>query len=292
MGNNEIMKKKNIRNLFSDLLQVSIASLLFAVGYNMFIDPAGIILGGATGLATVINRFVPTFSVGTWILFLNLPLVLICVKVFGIRFILRTVLGTVLSSFALDTFTFFPVPTIDPLLSALLGGGIIGAALGLMYARGYNTGGADLLVFLLKRKVTRLSQGKIVLLLDAAVVLLSVVVFKNYLLIFYSAVTIYTEATVLDRVVKGFDRGQLVFIFSEKSLLVAEKIAENMGRGVTLIDTVGWYSGKNSKTLLCALRQGEVYALRKIIKETDESAFVVFTSASSIDGLGFEKIGE
>ncbi len=281
-----MMKKTS--NL-TDFLYIPAASILFAMGYNMFIEPAGIVLGGATGVATVLNRLFPFLSVGTYILLVNLPLLLVCLKVFGKRFIWKTAVGTLCSSVALDLLNFFPVTTSDPLLCSLFGGGSIGAALGLMYARGYNTGGADLLVFLLKRRHKNLSDGKIVMLLDAAVVIFSALILKTFSLIFYSVITICAETAVLDRVINGFDRGQLAFIFSENSNVIAEKISTELERGVTVIDATGWYTGKNGQALLCALRPGEVYKLRGIIGSVDPRAFVVFTSASAIDGLGFER---
>lgn len=272
-----------------DFFYIPAASILFAAGYNMFIEPAGIVLGGATGIATVLNKLFPFLSVGVYILLVNLPLILICLKVFGKRFIWKTAAGTLCSSIALDVLNFFPVTTTDPLLCGLFGGGAIGAALGLMYARGYNTGGADLLVFLLKRRHKNLSEGRIVLLLDAAVVALSAVILSNFSLIFYSVITICAETGILDRVISGFDRGRLVFIFSKNSSAIAEKIASELERGVTVIETTGWYTGQNGQALLCALRPKEVYKLREIIGAADPSAFVVFTSASAIDGLGFER---
>ena len=281
------MKKKNIE--LKELLIVALASILFAAGYNMFIEPAGIILGGVTGIAAVLNRLFPKIPVGSYILLLNFPLLLLCLRTFGFRFILRSLVGTLLSGVFLDLFSFFPVTVTDPFLCALFGGGAVGAALGLIYAQGYNTGGADLLVFLLRKKFPALSQGLLVFLLDASVVLLSSLVFGDFTGIFYSSLAILSETALLDRVSAGFDRGLLAFIFSKNSAALAGRISRELQRGVTELETKGYYSGEKSCTLLCALRWRELYRLKKIIRETDPHAFSVFADASSISGLGFRE---
>lgn len=281
------MKKKNIE--LKELLIVALASVLFAAGYNMFIDPASIILGGVTGIAAILNRIFPKIPIGIYILLLNFPLLLLCLHTFGFRFILRSLVGTLLSSVFLDLFSFFPVSVTDPFLCALFGGGAIGAALGLIYAQGYNTGGTDLLVFLLRKKIPALSQGLLVFFLDASVVLFSALILGNFTGIFYSSLTILSEAALLDRISAGFDRGLLAFIFSKNSAALAERISRELRRGVTKLETQGHYSGEKSCTLLCALRRRELYHLKRIIRETDPHAFSVFAEASSISGLGFQE---
>ena len=111
------MKKKNIE--LKELLIVALASILFAAGYNMFIEPAGIILGGVTGIAAVLNRLFPKIPVGSYILLLNFPLLLLCLRTFGFRFILRSLVGTLLSGVFLDLFSFFPVTVTDPFLCGI-----------------------------------------------------------------------------------------------------------------------------------------------------------------------------
>ena len=272
-----------------EFLWVLLASCLFSAGYNIFIYPSGVILGGATGLATVLHRLLPVLPVGVWILLLNLPLWLLCLKVLGRRFILRTVIGTLTASLLLDVFSFLPLRVDDPMQGALLGGGTIGLALGIMYAHGYNTGGADLAVFLLKKKYENLSPGLIVLILDAAIVLSSALVLGDLPVLGCSAIAIFTETTVLNSVLSGFDRGQLVFIFSNKHEQIAADVSKILHRGMTEVDATGWFTGRRGKALLCAVRKREVYRLKRIINDCDPNAFSVFTDAFSISGNGFER---
>ena len=120
-------------------------------------------------------------------------------------------------------------------------------------------------------------------------VLLSSLVFGDFTGIFYSSLAILSETALLDRVSAGFDRGLLAFIFSKNSAALAGRISRELQRGVTELETKGYYSGEKSCTLLCALRRRELYRLKKIIRETDPHAFSVFADASSISGLGFRE---
>ena len=120
-------------------------------------------------------------------------------------------------------------------------------------------------------------------------VLLSSLVFGDFTGIFYSSLAILSETALLDRVSAGFDRGLLAFIFSKNSAALAGRISRELQRGVTELETKGYYSGEKNCTLLCALRRRELYRLKKIIRETDPHAFSVFADASSISGLGFRE---
>lgn len=286
MGNNNPMMKKTFK--IRDLPVILLSSLLFSLGYNLFLNPFNIVPGGATGIAMAANRLFPGISVGSYILLLNLPLILIALKMFGLPFILRSAVGTVFSSIFLDAFSFLPSAVDDPLLAALFGGGAIGISLGLLYRIGYNTGGTDLLVFILKSKFPTLSTGAVLMLTDTAILLSTVLILNNFAVVFISVITIITESRLIDRISAGPKGGQLVFVFTNNYQKMAACISETLSRGVTLVNSTGWYTGKDGRVLLCAVRTREVYRLKAVIKQTDPEAFAVFADAGGISGNGFD----
>ena len=298
-------KRKKVYTVGKEVFYMTLGAVIFAAGFNIFIEPAGIILGGVTGIATIINYFtkdiLPFLTIGLLIILLNIPLFLFSFKVLGKKFIIRAGIGTLVSSIAIDLFGlltkylrenqgWFNYSPDNALLYALLGGGCVGGGLALMYAHGYTTGGTDLLMFVLKHWFKKFSAGKITMVLDGIVILSSLLVYRSGMVIIYSLITAFVETRVMDYVMSGFDRGRLAFIFSDKGAEIADKICTVLDRGVTAFDATGWYTGNEKKALICAIRPGEVYQLKEIVTMVDPAAFVVFADASDIQGSGFEKI--
>ena len=293
-------KRKKIYTVGTEVLYIVLGAVIFAAGFNFFIEPAGIILGGVTGIATIINHFtkdfLPFLTIGVLIILLNIPLFLLSFKVLGKKFIIRAAVGTLVSSIAIDLFALllknvqlFSYTDDKQLLYALLGGGCVGGGLALMYVHGYTTGGTDLLMFVLKHWFKKLSAGKITMCLDGLVIISSALVMWDPKILIYSLITAFVETRVMDYVMSGFDRGRLAFIFSDKGAEIADRICTDLDRGVTTFEATGWYTGNEKKALICAIRPGEVYLLKEVVTKVDPAAFVVFADASDIQGSGFEK---
>ncbi|MBQ7935594.1 MAG: YitT family protein [Clostridia bacterium] len=265
-------------------LIILLGAALYGVGVTVFINPHRVLLGGATGLATVFELWTG-IPVGIGMALVNLPLLICSFFLLSKRFSLMAVGGTLVLSLALEFSALLPAFTGDRLLSTLCGAALSGAGVALLCGEGMVTGGSDLLALLLQRKFPAFSFGNLVLAIDVAVILLGGFVYRELETVLYSVLLAAVFTVVLNTYLKGRTAGRVAWIVSKKSL--AETIMEKMEHGVTILPGTGGFTGEGKQILLCALRPGEEKALRRIVYEADSSAFMVVTEATEILGFGF-----
>ncbi len=271
-----------------DLLAYAAGGALYAAAVRVFLAPNDILLGGFTGISTVLHHLFGT-PIGTVVFLLNVPLLVLAYRKFGAAFLLRTGLATLLSSAFMDLFALFlPVYTGDRLLGALFGGILGGAGLGLVFLRGATTGGADILSKLLRLKFPQMSMGRLILLLDLAVVLLSFAVYRSFEAVLYSLVAIYVSAQAVDLAQTGLSHDKLLFIVTEKGETAVREIVETLDRGVSVLDVRGGYTGEKRQMLFCAVRASDAARLAKAVRALDDSAFIVISEISDVLGEGFK----
>lgn len=284
-------KKNTAQKAAIDLLYFSAGGALYALSVNMFTAPNGILLGGFTGIGTILN-YLFSAPIGTAVFLLNAPLFLIAFYKFGFRFILKTVLATFLMSVLIDLLAVFvPVYTGDKFLSALFGGILGGAGLGLVFLRGATTGGTDILSKLLRLRFPSFSMGRMVLLLDLAVIAVSFFVYKSLENVLYSLVVIYISAQCIDLVLSGFSHDKLLFMITEKGADAVREITSTLDCGVSVLPVRGGYAEHARQMLFCAVRAGEANRVAKAVQELDTNAFIVITETAEIRGEGFYRAG-
>ncbi|MBR2043558.1 MAG: YitT family protein [Clostridia bacterium] len=281
--------KITLKSFIIDLLFYLIGSIIYSLAIPAFVSPAHISPGGFTGVALIFNYLIKA-PIGLTLLLLNIPLMLAAYKRLGIYFILRSCAITVLVSVFLDVSEKLTPPFKgDAILNAIFGGILIGLGLGLIMLRGGTTGGVDIIAKLINLKFPHISVGRVILLFDGIVVLISALCYKNLSGMLYSAITIYVTSVSLDFVLYGGDKGKLVYVISENGKAISKEILRGISRGVTEIDATGAYTGKNRKMLMCAVRRQEVSFICKIVKEHDANAFIIVCDAGEIMGLGFKE---
>ena len=284
-------KKETAKKAAIDFLYFSAGGALYALSVDMFTAPNGILLGGFTGIGTILN-YLFSVPIGTAVFLLNVPLFLTAFHKFGFRFIVKTVLATFLMSLFMDVFALFvPVYTGDKLLSALFGGILGGAGLGLVFLRGATTGGTDILSKLLRLRFPSFSMGRMVLLLDLAVIAVSFFVYKSLENVLYSLVVIYISAQCIDLVLSGFSHDKLLFMITEKGADAVREITSALDCGVSVLAVRGGYSEHARQMLFCAVRAGDANRVAKAVQELDSNAFIVITEAAEIRGEGFYRAG-
>lgn len=282
---------KKIGTWLLDLLLIAVGSFIFAASVNIFTAPNNIAPGGLTGLATMINYLSNgTLPIGITILVLNAPIFIWALAATGFRFLAKTVLATVVSSLAIDlTAGWMPEYHGDMLLITVFGGLLSGVGLSLIFVRGATTGGTDLVANLLGKYIRHLSMGRLLLIVDMAVVVLSAFVYRNFESPLYAAIVIFITSRVVDAVLYGTNSGtgKMMFIISPKNEEIARCIMDQVERGVTELKSRGCYTGQEGGVLLCAVRRPEVHRTRDIIYTIDPSAFVIVGEAGEITGEGF-----
>lgn len=280
------------KRLPMDLAVDVLGGIIYAVGMNCFCGPNDIAPGGVSGIAVIFN-YLFEIPMGVSILALNIPLLILAWLYLGRSLTIYTLKTLLVQSVLVDVISpYLPAYTGDTILSALFGGIAIGVGVAVVFLRGSTTGGTEIVSWLLQRKWPFLPIGKIIILVDAIVVVASMAVFKNIESGLYALISIYVIGSVVDTILGGQNTGRMVLIVSDRYTEIARDIIETMGRGATLLNASGAYSGAERRVVMCAVRSTEYPLLRDLIKRHDPQAFLITSNVSEILGEGFAPLNE
>lgn len=266
-----------------------LGSVIFALGFSLFLQPNDMSAGGISGLALIFVELAGVGSVGTLSILINLPLFILGGVKIGKQFFAGSLLGMILSSVLIDAFALIPFPTLEPLISVLYGGVICGLGLGIVFICGTSTGGSDILVRLLKLKYRNVPIGQISMCFDAIVVILTGIVFKDVTKSLYTCITVFLCSQVIDAVVYRFDYSKVALIISPEHQAIADAIGKRLDRGATLLHGEGSYTHREMKVVLAAVKKQQVAELKELIMEIDPNAFVIVQEAHQVLGDGFSR---
>ena len=279
--------EQKLKGIVGQYAMITLSCALYAVGFNWCFDPNHLSVGGFTGVAQIINFFIPQAPIGTIIVVLNLPLFILSWKKVGRQWLYATLYATLVSSGMIDllagVYTFRPM---EPMLAAIYGGVIVGLGCGLMLRYSATTGGTELAARLLKLKFPGLSIGTLCLSIDAIVVISSAAVFRDLTQALYAMVALFIISKVMDRVVYGGNGAKMAYIISEQYEAITAKLLE-LDRGVTLLEGRGGFSGRPKNVILCAFSRAQIVSIKSIVKQADPDAFIIVCDAYEILGEGF-----
>lgn len=285
-----------------------LGSFILAAGFVFFINPYDIVPGGVYGIGIVVHHLTlgifpkglspdGGFPVGLFGLILNVPLTLIGIKILGPRFGMKTVVGFVLSSVFMDMLTLV-IGNNDPLglknevfMGCVFGGVMIGFGLGLIFKAKATSGGSDIIAMIIA-KYTRLPLGTLMIYVDSVIVLLGVIVFRDWRIPLYSWIVIFVTGKVIDVVLDGITYDKTLLIVSDHFELIREKIIVDMERGGTYIPGRGMFKGEEKTIIFTVVSRREVAILQEFIHQIDPRAFVTVMNAHEILGEGFKSLGE
>ncbi len=268
---------------------IMLGCAIFALAFDLFLEPNGLTSGGISGLAMIIIHLFPIGTVGLVTAILNLPLFFAGGKKIGMKFFIGSIIGTIFLSIFLDLFTIIPVPQVEPLLAALYGGLIGGAGLGIVFISNASTGGSDIVVRLLKSRYRNMPIGQISLLFDLVVAALTGIVFQDISNMLYSLIAVFATSQIIDAVVYHFDYSKVALIISKKHAAIAAGICEKLDRGVTYLYGQGYYSSEDTKVILAAVKRNQLAELKELVVSIDPNAFIIVQEAHQVLGDGFAK---
>lgn len=268
-------------------LKIIAGSALYALAISLFLDPNRLAPGGVSGIAIIISHFshLPT---GLLIIALNVPLMILGLFKLGFHTMLSTIVTTLLSSFLVDVFSVFPALTNVPLLAAGFGGALLASGMVLVFRAESTTGGADIVVRVLRLRFPQLKSGKLFLMFDSVVVAASGLVFRDINTALYAAVAILVFSFVFDYLMYGGDSAKLLYIISGQPERIARRLLEDMEVGVTYLEGLGAWTNEPKKVIMCALKNQIFPKAHQIILEEDPAAFLIVGQASEIFGEGFK----
>jgi uncharacterized membrane-anchored protein YitT (DUF2179 family) len=268
---------------------ITLGAVLTAIALNMFLIPNKVAAGGVSGLATVLH-YLLGLPVGATMLALNIPLFIASVKVLGVKFGVRTLYGAAILSVAIDvTAPFIPVLTRDLLLSSLYGGVLSGVGMGLVFKFEGTTAGTDLAAAIIN-KLTRISVGQALLSVDFFVITSAGIAFQSAELGLYALLSLFLTSHVIDLVQEGPSTAKAFLIMSDESAQVAERIMRELGRGVTIFQGKGAWTGQTREVVFCVVSTSEVTRLKDLVHKIDPLAFVILADTHEVMGEGFTRM--
>lgn len=286
MENNE--KAKKIAKFICRYIVITFAACIYAVGISMFLDPNNLAPGGLTGAAVILTRIIP-ITLGTLIVIMNIPIMILGAWKFGARFTLSTLYTLVVSSAFMEIFERMGyVVTHDKILAALVGGTLMGAGMGLCLRMETTTGGIDIIIKVLRQKYRQVKSGEMYLIIDGLILAAAALYFKDIEVSMYAGVAIVISTYILDKVLYGSDEAKLVYIVSNKRKIIATRMMVELNMGVTLVEGKGAYNMENTEVIMCVMHKQNLTKVRNLVSEVDPEAFMIVSSATEVFGEGFK----
>lgn len=283
----EKRKIVNLRKIIINLIQTILGTLLMAISVDLFLLPNQLSVGGFSGIGTI-GYYLLSIPVGTTTLILNIPLFIIAFIKNGKRFFIDSLVGTLSLSLFLNLFENVNSVTHSGFLACIYGGILSGVGTSIVLKANASTGGSDLLAQIVKSYKSDIKPGTIIVLIDAIVVIISTMVFREIEIGLYSAIAIYIMGKVIDLFFEGIDFAKMMIIISPKYQEISNEISKEIKRGTTSIYGKGMYSKEEKQLLLCVASRGEVRDIRKIVNQIDKNAFLIITNAREVYGKGFK----
>lgn len=278
---------QKLRPVLKTLLMITIGSAIFAVGVDLFLVPNQIGAGGVSGLAIVVNAFVPVITIGLFSIVVNIPLFLAGYRFLGRKFFWGSLAGMLISSVLLDLFALLPEVPTEPLLGAIYGGMLVGVGCGIVFMQGASTGGGDIAVRLMRCRFPNISMGKLMLLMDMTVAVITGIAFRDINKVLYCIVALFVSSEALDAVIYRFDYSYVAMIITDHDEEIRNAIDLRLERGCTYLKGEGSYTRQPKNVIYCAIKRQQVAELKEIVVAIDPDAFIIFQEAHQVLGDGF-----
>ena len=279
---------------FKPVIMECVGSFLIAVGIYNFALHAEFPLTGFSGISIIFYRLF-NLPIGITTIVLNIPVALLCYRLLGKVFFLRSVRCMVISSLMIDFIgPLLPIYTGSRLLAAICTGVIAGTGYALIYMQNSSTGGMDFIVMSVKAIKPHLSLGKIVFWADVGIILAGGLIFKDMDGIIYGMIVNYLFALAVDKIMYGVNAGKLALVVTSKAELISQVIEECSGRGSTILHGLGGYQKEERPVVMCACNNKQMYAVQKAVKEADPDSFLIILESNEVHGEGFSplRLGE
>jgi len=251
------------------------------LGLHGFLLPSNLIDGGVTGISMLLAR-ISGWPLAILIPLVNLPFLIVGYRHLGTAFALRSALGIGGLALAL-AFIHFPVVTNDRILDAVFGGFFLGAGIGLAVRGASVLDGTEIAALLISRHSALMKVGDVILSFNVLlfVVAMAILGVESAL---YSILTYISAARTLDFIIHGIEEYTAMTIMSDYNEFIRRRITGELGRGVTVYRARGGMSGDEREILYCVITRLEISAVRTIIREVDERAFVITHPLADVQG--------
>ena len=300
--------KKTALTLIKEYALVSVGVLAYALGWTIFLLPNNLVGGGVSGFASIL-MYATGIPMGVTYFVLNILLLIVGTKILGTGFGGKTIYAIVATSILLSIMpNLIPMEFIQDfavsngkMICTLLGGVIAGVGIGLTMSQGGSTGGTDIIA-LVWCKFHPASPGRVILIIDIGIIASSLL-FPSYTdngellplaeklaVVVYGLILVTVSGYAVDLYLSGSKQSVQAFIFTKKVAEMADAIAFDMKRGVTVIPAKGWYSKEEKQVIMVVTRKADLNILLRFVKAIDPDAFLSVSTVMGVYGQGFDTI--
>lgn len=276
----------NLVDNFKKYILIIIGSVIFAAGLEFFLIPNNILDGGVIGISIILEHYIKV-PLGLFIFVLNIPFLYLGYKQIGKGFAIASAFGIVVLSVMTAVFSKFDPLIRDPFLACIFGGVILGVGVGLVIRSGGTLDGSETFSIYATKRLP-MSVGEMVLVINVIIFIVSGFIF-SWEVALYSMISYFIASRVMDVVIEGLNDSKSVMIISKEYSLISQEIQDRLGRGVTLLNGEGGYSGNDTKVIFCVITRIEESKLKKIVFKNDKNAFVSIGTVSEVSGANFKK---
>ena len=280
-----------------DYLGLLFGLTLYAIGFTTFILPYQITTGGLSGVAAIIF-YASGFPVQYTYFLVNAILLAVAIKVLGIKFCIKTIVGTIALTLEFGLFQELiadengQLPKIlgdQAFMACVLGACCEGIGLAIVFLSNGSTGGTDIIAAIIN-KYKNITLGRVLMFCDIAIVSSSYFVFHETQKVVFGFCVLIISMIMLDYYMNSVRQSVQFLIFSDKYEEIAEAICQQLNRGVTVLNGEGWYSKEERHVLVVLAKRREGIEIFRLIQRIDPKAFVSQSNVVGVYGEGFDKI--
>lgn len=283
-----IKDKRKMKNIIIEIIGIMLGATIMAFGVSLFLLPNQLSSGGFSGIATLLY-YLFKLPMGTTILVLNIPVFILSMFKIGKKYFIKSLIGTASLSIFIDFFEKFEPLTNDKVLACIYGGIIIGIGTAIVLKVNGSTGGSEMVSHLINHYNSEIRTGNAIVIIDAIIIALNVIFFKNLEVGLYSAIAIYLMGKMIDIIFEGIYFTKMIVIISSKGEEIAKGIEQNIQRGVTGLYGKGMYTNKDKLILICAAPRRDVGRLKEMVKQIDPHSFIIISNSREVLGEGFKR---
>ena len=271
---------KKINSVLISYIVIIFGAALAAFSLDTLLLPNTILDGGINGISIIISKLT-SISLSLLVLILNIPILLFGYKKIGKEFLIKSIYAMIIFAILLKVFDIINPITNEMLLATVFGGALLGIGVGIVMKFGGCLDGTETISIILSKK-TNLSVGQIILLFNLVIYSIAGYVFGIDRAL-YSILTYFISYKLIDIIIIGFDQTKEALIITDRGEDLAKEIFKKLGRTTTTIKGEGLISGKKN-IIYCVLTRMEIYDLKKIVRDMDETAFITISDVSEIIG--------
>ncbi len=283
------MKTNSLLSFIKDSIFIILGSICLSIGVVSFLVPNDMVTGGTAGLSLLLNHSMSFFTIGAWMIIINVPLLLVGIKYFGKIYAIKSIITIfVISAFIDITREVFNLSALssNDILASIFGGIFIGLGLGLIIKAKSSAGGTTIIAAVVSSK-SQYKAAEVLLFFDAIIISLSFLVFSDVDKVLFSVISIYATTKIIDVILSGRVTKKTVHLVTSQVEEISKEIIENFGPYGTILKGYELDKKRDKEMILLVVDTSKIQLLREIAQKYDKDSFLVIADASELHGRGY-----